>query len=77
VRVRGAVAAAAVLLALAFLAQFHAPALAQATDANAFFAQDWKLNPATSKLSVTSTKIKTIVETHEFTGLDGGWRQRR
>jgi OOP family OmpA-OmpF porin len=59
------------MLALAALVSSGQTASAQGTNANAFFAQDWKLNPATSKLSVTSTKLKTIVETHEFTGLDG------
>lgn len=41
-----------------------------ASDSN-FFMQDWKLNPAASQVSLTSTKQKTVVETHVFTGLDG------
>lgn len=47
------------------------PARAQTTGDSAFFAQDWKLNPAASQVSLTSTKQKTVVETHVFTGLDG------
>ncbi len=36
-----------------------------------FFDQKWRLNPAKSRLNITSVKNHTVSETHRFNGLDG------
>jgi OmpA-OmpF porin, OOP family len=50
-----------------------APARAsdQGSTPEQFFDQDWRLNPANSRLSLTTVKQKTVSETHKFTTLNG------
>jgi OmpA-OmpF porin, OOP family len=41
------------------------------TPGDGFFAQDWKLNPDKSRVSMKTVKNTTIAETHSFTAVDG------
>jgi outer membrane protein OmpA-like peptidoglycan-associated protein/polyisoprenoid-binding protein YceI len=47
-----------------------APSSISAGD-DSFFSQEWQLDPTKARLNVTTTKNKTIVETHSFTTLNG------
>jgi OOP family OmpA-OmpF porin len=59
------------LVAVSFLGSIANSAIAQSNAADQFFAQDWRLNPKTSRIYMQSVKKNALFETHKFTVVEG------